>query len=153
VRKAEITAALTVLVIVVIFYFQTTELPPPIGHDVGGAFYPRLLMGGLVILSLSLLFGALTGKRTESEAPVFHVKEGGLVRVLIVIGATIAYQQIVRWFGFLLVTPLYLLLLMGLLRAGKPWLMVVVSLAVTLVVWGIFSEFLKVPLPTGIFLS
>ena len=58
-RKAEITSAVLIWGIVILFFYMTLDFPGPTATDVGGAFYPRILLATLAILSISLLYGAV----------------------------------------------------------------------------------------------
>ncbi|MGI6097144.1 MAG: tripartite tricarboxylate transporter TctB family protein [Dethiobacteria bacterium] len=147
-RKAEITSAVLIWGIVILFFYMTLDFPGPTATDVGGAFYPRILLATLAILSIFLLYGAVFKPKVDEKFAVN--KEGLLKRVLPVIIVSIIYQQVVSLIGFLYLTPFYFLALMYIIGLKKIRSMVIASLVVTLTVWFVFRQFLQVPLPMGI---
>ncbi len=152
-RKAEITFGVAAILFAALFFILAGAFPEPKSRDVGMAFYPRILSGLIVLLSLSVIYQAIRKKRPESsgQEPMFDTEEGGLKRVFLMIGLTVVYQQVIGFAGFLVVTPIYLIILMLVFHAASLWRIVLISGSTTLVIYLAFQRMLKIPLPTGIF--
>lgn len=151
-RKAEVIFGLVVLIFSAIFLKITFSFPRPMGPDVGMAFYPRLLLGVIFILVIIIIYSALTRERDKrDEKPLFDIKGGGFKRIVYAIALTVIYQQLLDWAGFLIITPVYLVIMMRILNGGKYRKLIVISVATTLLIYIVFQRSLKIPLPTGIF--
>jgi len=152
-KKAEIILSLMFIAIAGYFYYLSTSLREPAGGDVGGAFYPRILIIGMVLLSINMIVGAIRKNTFDEEGPLFDLKEGGLYRVLIAVGLSVIYFFTLDIGGFLITSTIFLIALMTMMKAGKIWFRIIISLAVVLIVWYVFMVFLRVPLPRGIILG
>ena len=155
-RKAEIIFGIAAIALAALFFVISGSFPSARGHDVGMAFYPRILVVLIVLLSLAVIIESVKKMRgasasEEDAQPLFETAEGGVRRVLLVIGLTLAYAYLLGILGFVVVTPFYLLILMMSLKAGKLWKMILISAATTLVIYVAFRIFLRIPLPIGIF--
>lgn len=155
-RKAEIIFGIVSIALAAVFFVVSASFPTARGHDVGMAFYPRILVVLIVLLSLVVILESVMKMRgasvsEEESQPLFETAEGGVRRVLLVIGLTLVYAYLLGIVGFVVVTPLYLLILMASLKAGKLWKMILISVATTLVIYVAFRIFLRIPLPIGIF--
>lgn len=71
---------------------------------------------------------------------------------LFVTAACIAYMFLLRWLGFYLAGAIYLVTVMLYLKV-KPAYMAIATVFLGILVYGVFSLFLKVPLPKGILFS
>lgn len=151
-RKAEIVTAILFFAFSGFSLYLTFGLRPPFGVDVGGAFYPRILIAITAVLALSLFYGALKKPRLKEEdkKAIFDMEEGGFTRVLFVVICTFIYQRFLEQIGFLIFTPFYLFGLLFSLKAGKARFIIPLSLIVTFLIWAIFQLFLRVPLPAGL---
>ncbi len=148
-KKAEIIWALIFIAFGAVFYYLTLDLRPSAGPDVGGAFYPRLLVYGTFILSLKLLYNALKKDKEESEE-LFDFEDGGFRDVILVIILSFIYLYLLKIIGFLLLTPVYLFLLLTIIEAKNFAYRIVISILTTAVVMYVFQNFLNVPFPAGI---
>ena len=155
-KKAEIIFGAASILFASLFFVLAGSFPGARAPDVGMAFYPRILVVLIILLSASIILQAIR-KRPVAESvendvvPFFDTVDGGLKRVLIMIGMTIIYQQLLTVGGFLVITPIYLIILMLVFHASSWWKIVLISLATTLFIYIAFQVLLKIPLPTGIF--
>jgi putative tricarboxylic transport membrane protein len=116
-------------------------------HGPGSGFFPFWL--GLALAVLSLLF--LVSAIRQPDAGASWLPHGhGLVRLLVVVGASTLFLVLLPVLGMTLATALFLV---GLLRflEGHSWLISLgVAVATSLGNWAIFSWWLQVPFPVGI---
>ena len=110
----------------------------------GPGFFP--FWGGVVLGVLSIVL-IVRPRRGATAWPSIRPQSG---KVLLVIGALLAYLLLLEPLGFVAVTFLFLLLLFRLERRG--WRFSAVSAAIgTLVSYALFQVWLKTQLPTGPF--
>lgn len=148
-KKAEIIWAIIFIAYGALFYYLTLDLRPPSGPDVGGAFYPRLLVYATLILSLKLLYNGFKRDVKDSEG-IFDFENGGFWNVILVIIISFSYLFLLDIIGFLLLTPVYLFLLLTIIEAKNFYYRILISILTTVIVMYVFQNFLNVPFPTGI---
>lgn len=150
-RKAEIIWAIIFIIFAGVFYYLTLDLRPSPGPDVGGAFYPRLLIYATLILSLRLLYKALKKDDSDSEE-LFDFENGGFWNVILVVIISFIYLYLLDIVGFLLLTPFYLFLLLTIIEAKNIPYRILISILTTGIIMYVFQNFLNVPFPDGIFI-
>jgi len=148
-KKAEIIWALTFIAFGAAFYYMSLNLRPSSGPDVGGAFYPRLLVYATLVLSLKLLYNAFRRDRKDSEV-LFDFKNGGFIRVIFVVVTSFIYLYLLDFIGFLILTPIFLFILLTIIEAKNFAYRILISVLTTAVVMYVFQNFLNVPFPRGI---
>jgi len=131
--------------IVTFSFRQFTSVP------IGPEFFPRLLAAGLFICSFALfLQGIMVNAKRYKKAPTISPFDKNMRRLFIGVVIILAYVLSWRPIGFLITTPLTIVGLMYLLGFRKYFLMILISLGATAVVYGSFSTFLNVLLPLGL---
>jgi len=149
-KKAEIFISLFFMNFSIIIFKMSDSFPSLKGHDVGSGFFPRMLSIILIFLSLLLLFGCFKKKNSifaENNEKSIDILPS--IRVIIVIILTIAYRYLLEYVGLLILSPLYLIILMLLIKVEDFKKSVFLSIFVTITLWFIFCYLLKMPLPTG----
>lgn len=111
-------------------------------HAMGPAFFPRIVLSGMVLLSLFVIFDAF---RKESGS----VKLGGLGPVLGLIAITVAYGVAMFWIGFLFSSFLFVVAAALILGYRKLIVIVPVAAGYALAVWFMFQEILLIILPSS----
>jgi hypothetical protein len=119
------------------------------GPDVGGSFYPRILVYATLILSIKLLYNALKREGKDSEQ-LFDFENGGFRKVISVIIISVIYLYLLDIIGFLLLTPFYLFLLLTIIEAKNLTYRLLISILTTVIVMYVFQNFLNIPFPSGI---
>ena len=114
----------------------------------GPNFFPQILSVIMLFLSLMLIVNAVKGK---SEKDLESIDKTGFIRSSITLGIAITYLIIMQFLGFFIATVLFLYVLMTFIGHKGKLVRIISCLGVTIVVYGIFYLFLKVPLPGGIF--
>ncbi len=138
-------AALLFLGVVLVYGWGGTQLTASLQGDlIGPAFFPRLLtaLGILLGILLFLQGGPATQKDTTGE-------EGSDMTALVPAAMLLAYGLVFEMLGFLLATPLFLVIAFRYL--GHPsWAGIFgYSAVVTAVVFVLFQYLLDIRLPLG----
>jgi len=114
----------------------------------GPGFYPRIVLGLTILLSLGLVFADLRGKKTESKPEKLNY-----ALVVLQFGAFGLYCAALPLLGFRVATVLYVTAASALLdppRNARGWLRVAVLAVVTsLATYYIFERYLQVLMPRG----
>ncbi|WP_319477206.1 tripartite tricarboxylate transporter TctB family protein [Marispirochaeta aestuarii] len=152
-KKAEIVFGGAAILFALLFFILAGDFPGARGHDVGMAFYPRVLSVLIIVLSFIVIFQGITRKETETESTgtLFYTEDNGVRRVVLLILATLIYPYLLQYAGFLILTPVYLGFLMWVIGAGKLPRILLLSVLTTVLIYVIFQRMLKIPLPTGLF--
>ncbi len=114
----------------------------------GPAFLPFWLGVVMALLAAMLLLGAL---RAGDPGAPWLPRGAALKRFGVVLGATVALVALLNVVGMVLGTALFLVVLMRFLDR-TPWpLTLGVAAAVCAVNFVVFTRWLKVPMPVGVF--
>ncbi|MCE3000948.1 MAG: tripartite tricarboxylate transporter TctB family protein [Betaproteobacteria bacterium] len=137
--------ALLFLGVVLVYGWGGTQLTAALQGDViGPAFFPRLLTAlGILLSILLLLQGGSDGKKDKAD-------DGGSdITALVPAAMLLAYALVFEDLGFLIATPLFLVITFR--YFGHPsWTGILgYSAAVTGVVFGLFHYLLDIRLPLG----
>ncbi len=155
--KGEIITAGVIFLGSLYLFFEAQKFE---GHDVyaklGPAYWPELLL--IVLMGLSALVAVdavrerMKAIRETSEPTQF---DGGKLRLLLAIVFILLYFFLLKIFGFIALTPFFLLAFMALLGEKKKGWMIGISFGITAIIVYIFTKAMYVPLPrgTGIFLT
>ena len=118
----------------------------------GPGFFPFVLAGALLLTSLTLLVRAWCGCRLTAPAP--SVEEGDDARRPLVLVTTVAalaiYIAIFERAGFIVATVALLAFLFGALARCWWPLAIAASVVATLTSYLVFSTWLQVRLPAGV---
>lgn len=113
----------------------------PLG--LGPGDYPRIISYGLIITGVILIIQGL--KEGPSKKRIYSWDS--LKRVILLIFLGLFYVYLVRYIGFLYLTPFLMLSVMYLFGYKKLLWGIITSILFTLLVNFIFYNILKVPLP------
>ena len=117
-------------------------------HKPGPGFFFFWTSITLGLLSLVVLIRAWLGKEAGEEEPIF--KRGRLRKVVWVLLSAFLYVFLLERVGFIPVTLMLFLFLLGIIERKSWSLTVMVSVAVTVVSYLVFEVWLKSQLPKGI---
>lgn len=149
--------------------WQTALMDDPgIEGMIGPRLFPGLLSGLLAILALFLIASTMRKRSTESSpgaasqaaaaaetaadgarerSPILRTEIGA---VSITLGVLLLYISSLKYAGFLLSTPVLMLILIRWLMGERSWVHALsVSIGMSVIVWFIFSKLFGVPLPVG----
>jgi hypothetical protein len=127
-------------------YYIANKLPAA-KKGLGPGDYPKVILGLLFILGLILAGYAFY--QFKKTTPTGKKKfEKGEVRQVFLLAACVAlYIKLLFYFGFLLLTPVIMFVMMYLFGLRKWIKMVVISIATSVITFVIFNNFLYVLLP------
>ena len=169
-KKNLISAGFMILLALFVIYLTMTQFVTE--QAVGGgpfansAFYPQVIAGVVILLSVFLAGSTLIKKRRASKPP--PVPEGvslpeadeevareelkdkpSMLKILLVAGELVVYTVLVEILGYWLTTPIFMAVLFRLLNV-KSWIgTILLAIATSAVLYLFFSEILEVVLPYG----
>ena len=108
-------------------------------------FWTSIALGGL---SLVVLIRAVIDRRPGEQGNIFDRQH--LLKIVLVLGAVFVYAILMEWIGFILVTLMLFVFLLGIVEKKKWSLTVFMSVAVTVVSYLIFEVWLRSQLPKGL---
>jgi putative tricarboxylic transport membrane protein len=145
VRRADLVAALLLLAVAAVYYQQSFLIVRGLAGDrLGPAFFPRLLAGGLALLSLALLARALGGRSDPAPPPA--ARTGLLAATLVLL---VVYALVVPRVGFLVATPVFLAMVLVALGVREALSVAAVAAGLTAALYVVFGRLLGVLLPAG----
>jgi putative tricarboxylic transport membrane protein len=133
-------------IIVVLGTLSFSSLPTA---DVGPAFFPKIVGGLLVLLGLFLTIKSLLNNVDTRSIKQLFPK--GSIKAVITIVIFGVYLFLLKYVGFLISTPLFIISLSLFLKEKRIYLILITSLLVTAFLYFVFQKFLMIPLPGGIF--
>lgn len=114
----------------------------------GPNFFPQALSALLFIASISLIVQALKGNALKNlEA----IDKKGFIRAVVTLIIALTYLFVMQVVGFYISTALFLFVTMKYLGQRNNLTTLIISVSIASIVYGIFSMFLKIPLPEGMF--
>ncbi len=147
-KKANIIISSILILFCVFFGVLTVRLPDRnLPNTLGIDFMPWVLLIVLFFLSVLLLLTNFLGKSLETKDAKITLWEvaGILFLTLIVYG----YVQAMNLFGFLIITPVFIAVLM-LFTGSRKWKeLIAVSVLATVGIYFFFQKVFQVQLPGG----
>jgi len=149
--KGEIITSAVIFLGSLALYFESMKFE---GHEVygklGPAYWPRFLLFCLMGLSILVAIDAFRqSKKTAPEEKKASPPDTGKMRLLLAMGLIALYFVLLQVFGFIILTPFFLVAFMVLLgEKSKVWLLGVPVGLTILIVWA-FTKAMYVPLPRG----
>lgn len=144
-KKSDIGVIAIMYAICGFFFYQTTELPEE------AQTYPRCLLAGLCILNTLYVMRCLWRLRSVTCSNDLPDIFKGFQRnqFFLVVACCLAYMALLYAVGFYVASVVYLMGVMFFLRVPKLHMLLTVGVLAVLI-YAVFTLFLKVPLPTGI---
>ncbi|MCP4694145.1 MAG: tripartite tricarboxylate transporter TctB family protein, partial [Desulfobacterales bacterium] len=149
-KKADMIISIILMGFCLFFSYLTWRLPERnLPNTLGVSFMPWVLVICLGVLSAILLVKSVFGGPREDHVAKIHIEEAA--GVLFLAALIIAYIFLLKYFGFLLCTPLLIALLM-IANGARQWREVVLTSALTTIgVYLFFRKIFLVMLPEGSF--
>lgn len=147
-KKLNIIFSTIVIAVSAYFFFYADAFKTlPGQREIGPAAFPKAVCAALIVCSVILIITEVR-KENKEKAELFNLK------VLISFAAVAVYFLLLNSLGFIFDSILIIFLMMMLLLNEpfkKAWPLVVsVSILAPVILYVIFSSFLKVPLPVGV---
>lgn len=120
--------------------------------EVGSGFWPLWILAFATALSLFLFLQGLRSARQESAS---RPTSGGIRRCLAAMAIVLGYLLILPWAGFVITTPVFILVFMFGLGERRVGLLISAPLLITISLSLFFIKFVQIPLPrgSGVFLA
>ena len=132
--------ALGVAVFIMAGALQTVRL------GIGPAGFPKFIAVVLGILGLAQTAMALS---SGVEAPKFNVDKKAATLFIAAVAAVVVYVMLVTTVGFVLLTPILMVVMMYLFGERHFGKMALIAVVTTAVVWLLFTEVFMIFLPAG----
>jgi len=124
--------------------------PPYEGGDPGAGFWPRMLGGGLVLLSICLaVFNTVNG--AAEKAKTFALTTSGNRMAYVFMGLTVLFCVVLYFLGFIVAGLMFVPMAMHMLGEKDKKRMAVASVLIVAGIYVVFSVLLNTPLPKPIF--
>jgi putative tricarboxylic transport membrane protein len=148
-----VSGAVFVVLAALIFFFTRgfTEMH---GQDYGAAFFPRVIAVAMALLGASLI---VHGLRTRAGNPWVETLDWmrsprHAANFALILAALVFYILISDTLGFALSSIIILFVLLLRLRGPATWRSsAAIAIVGTIVIQQFFGQFLRVPLPWGVF--
>ena len=115
----------------------------------GPALFPSVLAVLFIFCGIGLIIQGVRQREKLLKFDTGTLTLSGLLNILFVLGTIVCYIFLAQYAGFLIFSFLVLLILMKWLKV-KPLASILMSSAVTLVIYLLFAKILLVPLPWGL---
>jgi putative tricarboxylic transport membrane protein len=136
-----------VLTLCVVFFIQSLNLPAT------AARLPQILIVLITILGLMMFFEAF--KKHKETNRVNEGKEEtekvNVIRVLVFVALIALYIFLMEIIGYFILTPLFTFAALIYFKATNVVVAIILAVGFTAFIYGLFSMFLNVPIPAGIF--
>lgn len=140
-----------VFIIISIFVFVIScTFPAGSNGALGPGFFPKVLSIIVMILSsIELITSGKSDKDESEKEEQFFFKES--LRVWVALVIIIIYLISLKYIGFLIMTPLYLIIMFLYFKTKNIITLIGIPIGITCILYFIFMILLKVQLPHGIF--
>jgi putative tricarboxylic transport membrane protein len=147
-KRANVAAAAALMGLAGLLLFESRKLSFGTLRLPHTGFFPKILLGLLLLLSLICFWQALRGEIAELRTERISVE--GWFRIGATLVTLLGFAIMLEGLGFSLSTFLLMVLLLRAVEA-PPWSrVVIVALLTTAVCYVIFAWLLGVPLPAGV---
>lgn len=106
--------------------------------------FPLFISILLLFLSITLILSALKKEEVAKNASPVDWKKIVIFAVMCII-----YYNVIVYLGFVLTSFFFLSGMLVLMGEKRWWLVLLISIGTTGVIWGLFAKFLHVLLPSG----
>ena len=146
-KKADIGTGIGLIIFSAWIFWYAGAYSKATIYYYGPNFFPQLIAIAMSICAIILILNAIRGKSLENPD---RIELRGFIRMVIAILICIGYLFLMQVVGFTIGTCIFLYVLMMFIGQKGVKKRIISSMAVSLIVWGIFRYFLVIPLPTGI---
>lgn len=149
--RSDVGVIISIYAICIFFLYMTLQL------KAAAQIYPLGLIGILALLDTLYLFRCLWRMRASGDkhiindlSKIFSGFQTG--QFFYVVGACVAYLIVLYYLGFYASGLIYMIAVMLFLKV-RQWQMWISIAVLGLLIYGVFTIFLKVPLPRGLLFS
>ncbi len=128
---------------------EARTFPTMPSQNIGPGTFPSLIAGVMLVCGAALALSGLRHRAPALQFADWARRPGALRRMLAVPGFIVLYILLSKPVGFPLLVPVLLSALL-MLMSVRPLPAVLLGLAGTAAIWGLFASLLMVPLPLGL---
>lgn len=110
----------------------------------GAAFFPRIIVFGIIIISIILIIRDLGSRSKKDE---FSLNKRGALKVLLLIIAITIYSLIMTTLGYILSTIIVLAFVLWLFGLRNKLVLILISISFSVMINYFFQVLLQLPLP------
>ena len=156
--KADFFTGIGIVIFAAVMFSIAGKMPAPASYGLGPGGYPMLVTGVLILLGAVLSIQGWLGirrlsRQTDADKPGKKVITLAECKGIALLAFSFwAYLFLMKYLGYLIVTPIFLFLF--LLQYGdRKWLrMILISVITTGVTWALFTYAFRIFLPDFYFL-
>ncbi len=130
--------------LLLIVFIVSASFPAPHQAQLGASVFPRIIVILLAVIALYIAFTSFRKTSTDS-IEIHNASKVALSFILL-----FAYGLLLKKIGFVILTPIFITLLLVLMKFSRILLNVIAALVTTGAIYVVFRLFLSVPLPEGI---
>lgn len=147
-KKSDLSVIVVNYIIAIVFFAATLAFP------FDAQIYPFFIISLLVLINTIYLIKCLikrkNGEKGENDLPIIF-KDFQAKQFFVILLLCCLYIFLIAWLGFYTSTALYVIATMIFLKVPKKQL-IIASVCFMVLIYATFTVFLKVPLPTGLFM-
>ncbi|AOT72123.1 tripartite tricarboxylate transporter TctB family protein [Geosporobacter ferrireducens] len=146
-KKGNLISACLFIILGIYVTMLSNKFPNPGGDQVTGPdFFPKVLSGILIALSILLFVSTVLNKEDRQVG----LLEKSAIKAYITMAALILYLVAINIVGFAIATPVFLFGLIRFYGMENYVKIAASSVLATAIIYGVFKVLLAVPLPMGI---
>lgn len=149
-KVKEILISVVFMLVGIFIYLQAMNIEPLMKNELGSGYFPKVVTGTMIVLSILNLFLNLKKTHIEDKNNTKSDLFGGLSTIALIGIYSLLYQKV----GFLIGTSLYLFLQILILAPKEKrniMLFAIISVVFSVFVYYLFTRIINMPLPKGIF--
>lgn len=149
-KVKEILISVVFMLVGIFIYLQAMNIKPLMKNELGSGYFPKVVAGTMIVLSILNIFLNLRKTHIEDENKTKSDLFGGLSTIALIGIYSLLYQKV----GFLIGTSLYLFLQILILAPKEKrniMLFAIISVVFSVFVYYLFTRIINMPLPKGIF--
>lgn len=149
-KVKEILISVVFMLVGIFIYLQAMNIKPLMKNELGSGYFPKVVAGTMIVLSILNIFLNLRKTHIEDESNTKSDLFGGLSTIALIGIYSFLYQKV----GFLIGTSIYLFLQILILAPKEKrniMLFAIISVVFSVFVYYLFTRIINMPLPKGIF--
>lgn len=148
-KRNTITGIVGIIAVIICFIIMQSMRQVPNLIEPGPRLMPTVGLILILVSSIMLLINGLRDKKEEKP----YFSEGGVRKLVFAYALLCIYGLLLTLFGFLITTPFAMFAFVNMLKEDEKvtwWQAVLISIAVTAFLYGMFVIGFQIKLPSGI---
>lgn len=144
-KLGNLIAAIALIVLATVFFVSASQFGIGSSGDVGSGFFPKAISSLMIICSIIIIVQTLK-ENSKEKLITIYLKKALLLGIV-----TVAYVFIMNILGFVLMTPVYVLLMLYLINEKGITKNLIIAFGITALIYVSFKVGLNVRLPMTFF--